>query len=73
RVPENTGLRADLVANQGTSGLFGISLINQQLAILAGGFANEEVTHLVSHVRPPNSKYGSQMGLHQSSTGRRRP
>ncbi|MEV9635615.1 hypothetical protein ABZO35_14185 [Burkholderia pseudomallei] len=29
RVPENTGLRADLVANQGTSGLFGNFLINQ--------------------------------------------
>ncbi|WP_156219661.1 hypothetical protein [Pandoraea apista] len=45
----------NLVANQGDSGLFVNPLINQQLAILAGGVANEKVTPQVSHVRPQSA------------------
>ena len=47
-----------LVANQETPGFLN-SLINQQLAILAGRFANEKVTHLVSHVRPQTASEGT--------------
>jgi hypothetical protein len=47
------------VANQGNSGLFLNSLINQQLAILVSGVANEKVTHQVSHVRPQTASEGT--------------
>ncbi|POP82227.1 hypothetical protein, partial [Pseudomonas amygdali] len=48
-----------MVANQGNSGLFLNSLINQQLAILVSGVANEKVTHQVSHVRPQTASEGT--------------
>lgn len=52
-------LLLQLVANQGNSGLFLNSLINQQLAILVSGVANEKVTHQVSHVRPQTASEGT--------------